>query len=119
MNRYLAVQSGLFGTYSFTGQFTGNPYSDFLLGLPSTVLRLDPYSAQYDRYWTTAFFAQDDFKLTRRLTLSYGLRYEYYGPVTANGDNFYSFDLSNGKIVVPSTKSMSLFSPYFPTDHSR
>jgi hypothetical protein len=114
VNRYLAVQSGLFGTYTFTGQFTGNPYADFLLGLPSTVLRLDPYSAQYDRYWTTAFYAQDDFKITRRLTLSYGLRYEYYGPVTANGDNFYSFDLSNGKIVVPTANSMKLFSPYFP-----
>ena len=110
------MQSGLFGTYNFTGQFTGNPYADFLLGLPSTVLRLDPYSAQYDRYYDLAFFAQDDFKVTRRLTLSYGLRYEYYGPVTANGDNFYSFDLSNGKIVVPSSKSMSLFSPYFPTN---
>jgi hypothetical protein len=47
--------------------------------------------------------------------LSYGLRYEYYGPVTATGDNFYSFDLSNGKVVVPGSKSMSLFSPYFPT----
>ncbi len=115
VNRYLAVQSGLFGTYTFSGQFTGNPYADFLLGLPSTVLRLDPYSAQYDRYWTTALFAQDDYKITPRLTLSYGLRYEYYGPVTANGDNFYSFDLSNGKIVVPSSRSMSLFSPYFPS----
>jgi hypothetical protein len=115
VNRYLAVQSGLFGTYTFSGTFTGNPYADFLLGLPATVLRLDPYSAQYDRYWTSALFAQDDFKITRRLTLSYGLRYEYYGPVTANGDNFYSFDLSNGKIVVPSSKSMSLFSPYFPS----
>lgn len=116
VNRYLAVQSGLFGTYNFTGQFTGNPYADFLLGLPSTVLRLDPYSAQYDRYWTTAVYAQDDFKITRRLTLSYGLRYEYYSAVTALGDNFYSFDLSNGKIVVPSTKSMNLFSPYFPAN---
>jgi len=115
VNRYLAVQSGLFGTYTFTGQFTGNPYADFLLGIPSTVLRLDPYSAQYDRYWTTAAYAQDDFKLTSRLTLSYGLRYEYYSPVTALRDNFYSFDLSNGKIVVPSGASMNLFSPYFPS----
>jgi hypothetical protein len=60
VNRYLAVQSGLFGTYNFTGQFTGNPYADFLLGLPSTVARLDPYSAQYDRYWTTAGRLQTD-----------------------------------------------------------
>lgn len=115
VNRYLAVQGGLFGTFNFTNKFTGNPYADFLLGLPTTVARLDPYSAQYDRYWSAAFYAQDDFKVASRLTLSYGLRYEYYGPVTAKGDNFYSFDLSSGKIVVPSSKSTSLFSPYFPS----
>lgn len=115
VNRYLAVQSGLFGTYNFTGTYTGNAYADFLLGLPNTVTRLDPYPAQYDRYSTLAFFAQDDFKLSRRLTLSYGLRYEYYSPVTARDDNFYSFDLSNGKLIVPSSKSLQLFSPYFPS----
>ncbi len=116
VNRYLAVQTGLFGTFNFTNKFTGNPYADFLLGLPTTVSRLDPYAAQYDRYWTTAFFVQDDFKLSSRLTLSYGLRYEYYGPVTAKGDNFYSFDLARGKIVVPSSNSAALFSPYFPSN---
>ena len=90
--------------------------SDPRRGLPTTVGRLDPYAAQYDRYWDVAFFAQDDFKVSSRLTLSYGLRYEYNGPVTANGDNFYSFDLASGKIVVPSDKSKSLFSPYFPSN---
>ena len=115
VNRYLPVVSGLFGTYSFTNLFTGNPYADFALGLPSTVTRLDPYSAQYDRYWTFDWYAQDDFKLSSRLTLSYGLRYEYYAPVTAKSDNFYSFDLATGKMVVPSAKSASLFSPYFPS----
>jgi hypothetical protein len=116
VNRYLAVQGGLFGTFNFTNKFTGNPYADFLLGLPTTVTRLDPYPAQYDRFRDVAFFAQDDFKVTGRLTLSYGLRYEYNGPVTANGDNFYSYDPETRQIVVPSDKSKNLFSPYFPSN---
>ena len=39
VNRYMANNSGnpIFGSYSFTNKFTGNPYADFLLGLPATV----------------------------------------------------------------------------------
>ena len=115
VNRYLTTASGLFGAFAFTGTYTGNAWADFLMGLPNTVTRLDPYPAQYARYTTLAFFAQDDYKVNSRLTLSYGLRYEYYGPVTARDDNFYSFDLSNGKLIIPSQNSKRLVSPYFPS----
>jgi hypothetical protein len=114
VNRYLTTNSGLFGNYSFTGRYTGNPYADFLLGLPTSVTRVDPYPTQYNRFYDWAAFIQDDFKVTPRLTLNYGLRYEYNSPVTANDDNMYSFDLASGAIVVPNEQSIQLFSPYFP-----
>ena len=34
-------------------------------------------TAQVLRRWTMAAFAQDDIKVTRRLTMNLGLRYEY------------------------------------------
>ena len=114
VNRYLPTVNGLFGNFSFTNRFTGNPYADFLLGLPTTVTRLDPYPTQYNRFSDWAFYGQDDFKVTPRLTLSYRLRYEYNGPVGANNDTLYSFDLASGAIIVPGEKAKALFSPYFP-----
>jgi hypothetical protein len=115
-NRWLTTNAGLFGNFTFTGRFTGSPYADFLLGLPNTVTRLDPYPTQYNRWSDWNFFAQDDFKLTPRLTLSYGLRYEYNQPVAANGDNLYTFDLATGAIIVPGQASFKSFSPFFPAN---
>ena len=105
----------VFGSFAFTGKFTGNAYADFLLGLPATVTRLEPFPAQYNRFRDWSGYAQDDFKVTRKLTLMYGLRWEYNGPAYALNDNLYSFDLATGKIVVPNQAALKLFSPYFPS----
>jgi hypothetical protein len=115
VNRYMPNTSGIqvFGAYAFTGKFTGNAYADFLLGLPATVTRLEPFPAQYNRFRDWSGYGQDDFKVTQRLTLMYGLRWEYNGPAYALNDNQYSFDLATGKIVVPNQQAMKLFSPYF------
>ncbi|HEY1242471.1 MAG TPA: TonB-dependent receptor, partial [Bryobacteraceae bacterium] len=89
VNRYMPNNSGnpIFGSYTFSGTFTGNAYADFLLGLPATVTRREPFAAQYNRFRDWAAYAQDDFKVTSRLTLMYGLRYEYNGPAYALNDN--------------------------------
>ncbi len=116
VNRYMPNTSGIqvFGSYAFTGKFSGNAYADFLLGLPATVTRLEPFPAQHNRFRDWAGYAQDDFKVSRRLTLMYGLRWEYNGPAYANNDNLYSFDIATGKIVVPNQQSEKLFSTFFP-----
>src|SRR6202011_4065978 len=80
---------------------------------PATVTRREPFQAQYNRFRDWAGYAQDDFKATRRLTLIFGLRYEYNGPAYALNDNLYSFDLATGRIVVPNQAAMKLFSPFF------
>jgi hypothetical protein len=70
------------GAFDFDGIFTTNPanpnatgmgYGDFLLGLPDNWN--DSYTPTYGaRQHTIQAFAQDDFKVTPRLTLNLGLR---------------------------------------------
>jgi hypothetical protein len=63
------------GHYVFRGNITGNAIADFLLG------RLDSFdqgTGEYknNRATYAALFFQDDFKVTQRLTLNLGVRYE-------------------------------------------
>jgi hypothetical protein len=45
------------------------------------------------------FYAQDEWKLTPTLTLSYGLRYEYYSPLREDRNKNVFFDINKGDIV--------------------
>ena len=61
-------------------QSTGQPFASFLLGQVDSGLT-NVYNAEdYERWGYYAGFAQDDFKLTRKLTLNLGVRYDLYRP---------------------------------------
>jgi hypothetical protein len=68
------------GTFVFDGSRTGNAMEDFLLGLPHT---FSQGSVRVDNDVTEniGFFAQDNVKATKRLTLNLGLRYQYENPM--------------------------------------
>ncbi|HMI50699.1 MAG TPA: TonB-dependent receptor [Candidatus Saccharimonadales bacterium] len=102
------------GTFNFTGQFTsnaddedsGNPIADELLGLPlsssiSTLLNLG------NRQHVPSFFAQDDYKVNKHLTLNLGVRYEYFSPLVEVHDKQSNFDYSTGAIIVAGQNSAS------------
>jgi outer membrane receptor protein involved in Fe transport len=70
------------GQFVFNGQYTGVPFADFLLGGPSSLTVANGPSKIDMRDWNYNFFVQDDWKITRRLTLNSGIRYEYNRPLT-------------------------------------
>ena len=115
------VDSGqAFGTYNFTGQFTrgtlsvaGHPFADFLLGFPTNTQRFVPRAAIAYRNYSWGMYVQDDFKVTPRLTLNLGLRYDLEGvPIDQNG-LYFSFNPRNGAIVLPDQHAKSHVSPLF------
>jgi len=62
---------------------TGNSYASFLLGeLNATTVIEDSQVATSGRFRTYALWAQDNFKVTPRLTLNLGLRYDILKPYT-------------------------------------
>lgn len=114
VNRHVPSRGGLFGNFVFQNRFSGQPYGDFLLGLPTTVGRIDPWAAQYFRWNDFSFYVQDDWKVSARLTLNYGIRYEYNQPASARDGNLYSFDVASGAAVIATGEARSLVSPYYP-----
>ncbi len=81
---------GTSGTISLTQ--TGIAFADFILG------RADSYTEdQFDvtvdlRFGRREFFAQDTWKLRPNLTLDFGVRYQYFIPVTDKNNVLTSFD---------------------------
>jgi len=114
VNRHVTSNPALFGDFNFTNRFSGQPYGDFLLGLPTTVARIDPWAAQYFRWNDLSFFVQDDWKIHPRFSLNYGVRYEYNGPPYARDDNFYNFNTANGAVTLASAAARRLVSPFYP-----
>jgi hypothetical protein len=90
-----------YGTYGFSGQFTGYDFADFLIGAPAQS-DLDDVQLDNDgRNYILAFFAQDSWKVSKRLTVELGLRFDYHpGYTDAGGQigNFIQTPLSGGAV---------------------
>jgi len=102
-----------FGTFSFTGTLSGAPYADFLLGFPQVSQRTNPLSGRTQTLNEFGFFAQDSFKISPKLTLDYGVRWDIYGTPTAADHLMYNFDPTTGNVIVDPS-GISKVSPFYP-----
>jgi hypothetical protein len=98
-NAFRDVQSRGFLTFSDRFPLTGNALADLLLGFPALTggARLDNH--QHLRGESYALFVNDSFRITPRLTISAGLRYEYNSPPVDAEDRANLYD--------PATRTLS------------
>jgi len=91
------------GNFSFDGHFTRNPlgnvggnaFADFLLGIPdSTHVSTNVFMQLRTQYY--AGYVQDTWKLTPKLTLDYGVRYELFLPWLDKKNGLANFDPNLG-----------------------
>ena len=101
------------------GQFTFSSVNDFIADHPSALLislnrftglpAADSDFRRDDSQNEGAVFFQDNLKLTKRLTLNLGLRWEYFGsPAPRNGSKDYNFVFGSGNTVVERTANGSV-----------
>ncbi len=109
------------GRLNYTGAGT-DPLARFLLGIgPNTAQYVNAFRPAMDVYnWEEGFFVTDDFKVTPRLTLNVGLRYDIVTPFTENNDLLVNFDPTyvgpngkKGRYVVPSEKTLAALDPRY------
>ncbi len=103
--RYADIETFLpsddFGQFTFQPTFTGNAFGDFLEGLPTTEFFAVSSPDVAGTAWEYSVFGQDEYQLTSRLTLNYGLRWQILPGFHEDGGNLANFDQRNNSIVVP------------------
>jgi Carboxypeptidase regulatory-like domain len=94
-------------TTSHHGTFTGDEESELLAGFVGAY-GVGAFNGYYNtRSWENGFYAQDDFRVSRKLTLNLGLRYDQFTwPKEAN-DHMSNFDPTTGELVEAGTAAAS------------
>ena len=96
-----AFASDDFGSFTFQPTFTGNAFGDFLEGAPTTLnfaVSSPDVAGTATQY---SIFAQDQYQMSSRVTLSYGLRWQILPGFQEDGGNLANFDQRKNAIVVP------------------
>jgi Carboxypeptidase regulatory-like domain/TonB dependent receptor len=101
-----------YGLFSFNQNiFTGNAFGDFLLGLPNTTYFAVTGPKDNAGGVQTGIYGQDEWRLTDRLTVNVGLRWELLPPfVDANGIQA-NFDPKSNAVIVNDTLYKKLGGP--------
>lgn len=76
----------------------GNPFADILLGI-GDYGGIGVYPMALNKSKETSFYVQDDWRVTRNLTLNIGLRYEWSTPYTERFDHIQFSDFSGNSGV--------------------
>jgi outer membrane receptor protein involved in Fe transport len=120
--QYSIVQSSTSrGTFTFNASASNAPaplnygFANFLAGAPVTVQRVASLYKPGYRGWESGYYVQDDWRLTRWLTLNMGVRYDIFTAKTEQHNRMANFDPVNSAILVAGQNSSATTN--ISTDH--
>jgi carboxypeptidase family protein len=99
------------GSFLFFGTETGSDFADFLIGAPSQYNQ-SQLQAFYGRNKYVGLFAQDSWRISRSLTLNYGLRWDRIEPWYEKYNQIATFKAGEQSLVFPGAPPGILY----PTD---
>lgn len=96
------------GQYNFNGQFTRQAgasssrtaLADFALGAPNGVSRNVLDGTFGMRMWEMGAFAEDSWRASNRMTLTYGFRHEIFAPPYDVHNHWANFNVVTGKLLI-------------------
>jgi hypothetical protein len=103
----------------FNGSYSGEPVADLLFGVFDSAGTAIGDPTLHWRKWYQAYYVQDDIKVTPRLSLNLGLRWEYAQPPVDTRNHVGTFDFETGDVVsYPDTSSLGLGRNMVFPDHN-
>src|SRR5262245_25918675 len=94
------------GNLTYNAQFTGNAFADFLLGYVQRAQLTNVFVVN-QRVWSTAFYAQDDWRVSDDFTINFGLRYDFMTPPYEADNRLANFDpAGTGQLIFASDGSL-------------
>jgi len=108
------------GSFGFNGNYTGSAFADFLLGFANSYQQDALHNNDMWHDQTYGIYVQDNWRITDRLTLNLGLRWEgmpHTYEVNNNVANFYPnlYTAANAPRYIPGTSNLDPTGPGFKT----
>ncbi len=109
------VGTGIFVFVGFSGP--GSTLASLLQGNVLQAIRIAEFDRPSFRIWEPTGYVQDDWRVTKKVTLNLGVRYDVYTQPTEAHNRLSNLDTQTGQLLVAGTAGVSA-SGNVPTDHT-
>jgi hypothetical protein len=111
------------GRFNFTAALTdsrnpagsgGDAVASMMLGLPALIAHDYTFPFPGIRLNEYGFYAADDWRVTKKLTLNYGIRWDYFSPPSEAHNQWSNFNVATGKMDIAGRNGVGLTSGVLP-----